>query len=176
VTHPEYRLERRRLTLERGKALTLEIRLEPNLTNVVEKKVVATVAPIAPLPERDSGLSTRAVVLIAGSTLTITAGVVGVIFWRKSVATYNQADGLRSELGEDSSACLPGNELDPDQCRALHERLVQGDRERAIMTGAFIAGGVVGIATAATHLLWTKAVRSNAMVTPWSTVGGAGCS
>lgn len=176
VSRPGYRDARRSLVLNAGDAKTLDFKMEPVAppSSAPRNKPMLPAASPPPTP-RSEASPTRNLVAIGGLALTVTAGVVGVVYWRRSVNSNDESEHYLDAAGGGRNACLPGREVDPEACRMLSDTLVRYDRETNVMRGAFVTAGVLGVATAATYFLWpTKEGTRRATIAPWSTAAGGG--
>jgi hypothetical protein len=168
----------RRLAIGPGDALVITLEVGPGTTSagVPGSGRKGAGAPggapaVAPGPEVDrgsGGLSGGAVVLIAGSVLTATATGLGVGFTLKAGGADDDVTRLRQRIATqpgagDHSYCSPpsGTPL-PTECGDLVDKLDERDSSRRIALGSFIAGGVLGVGTVVTYLLWPSRSAADA--------------
>lgn len=178
LSRPGYKEVQRILYLASGESKTLEFDLEPVATPKPTPKAQLVMRSPAPPPVQDeSGLGTRDVVAIGGLTLTAAAGVVGIVYWQKALSTWDEGKRIGDSLGPGSSYCVPGEEVDVATCAKLHSTFERYDREVHIMKGAYVAAGVLGVATVVTYLVWPKkASTPSTAIAPWTTTHGGGAT
>src|SRR5690606_15491870 len=129
------------------------------------------------------GVPAKTVVLIGGATLTLTAFGVGAVFaWQ---GNQHEADAERWRARVDAEGnpeaqswngqCHPSRPDRPAACDQLHDAIERSNRSYDNANLAFIAGGVLGVATLATWLLWPTSAPSPVTtgdgswtVVPWS--------
>jgi hypothetical protein len=98
----------------------------------------------------------RTVALVTGATLTIAAVVTGTVFAVKATRAENRATDLSAQLGP-ASCTLPS-----PACGDLANANRDLRDWRRISSVAFVAAGVLGVATAGTLLLWRSPTGSSA--------------
>jgi tetratricopeptide (TPR) repeat protein len=109
-----------------------------------------------------SGLSTKTLVILGGSALSLGAMGVGVGFTLKAGAAANDADALRAQIaaaGDPSLAgegayCSPPPGERPSQCDAYSAKLDDEENARNVALASFVTGGVLAVGTVVTALLW----------------------
>jgi hypothetical protein len=177
LSRPGYRDVQRNLYLAAGESRTLEFDLEP----VGESPApLPTVQAPPPPPHAPPEIQTkfefgaREIVTLGGATLTVTAGFVGLLYWRQKQGSEAHSEKLRTGLGSDG--CVPGEEKDLDACNDLRATNSRAHREAVITRDAFITAGALGVATVVTYLVWPskKVAVTKASIAPWSTLGGGG--
>ena len=120
-------------------------------------------------PER-AGTETRTIVLITGAGLTAVAIGFGVGFTLRGASLDDDAATQRAEVAETLGPAGCGT-LDAAQsaCIKLNDTLDQRNGANAIGQGAFIAAGVLGVATVVSFLVWPRS-----SVAPYAGIGPAG--
>lgn len=133
--------------------------------------VAVTAAP-APVPrsaplkeEHGGGIEARTVVLIGGVTLTAAATLVGIV----SLVRADSAESSRASLVREIRAETPPTVPDDSTCAGegvstkcgeLAQKVNEKVSAQNVAVGSFIAGGVFGVATVVTYLLWPAAKQS----------------
>jgi hypothetical protein len=143
--------------------------------------------PVQPASHDGGGLETRTVVVIGGAVLTAAAVGLGVYGELKAQA----ADTRRVQLLGEAQASLPdpvpGNQVCyqrpggpdiPKQCSEISSKVDEAIEFQRLRNASFIAGGVLGVATVTTFLLWPKArkeaERTGISVAPLDVAGSRG--
>ena len=118
VSRPGYRDVKRNLYLSSGDTKTLDFKMEPVVAppNPTNKAPVTATPP--PAAESD-GLDTRKLVALGGLTLTVAAGVVGIIYWRKRENSLDDALNIKSSAGFARNGCYPGPRSGPYSVRPI---------------------------------------------------------
>jgi len=168
-----YQFASREVSTDAGQALSVSIELQPE-SQVPES---ASRAPAPVSPESHGKVSARTWALVGGGVATAVSLGVAVVYRLKSNGDANDADSLQSQLVASSTA--PGGACTGSSrsslCNSLQDKLDAFDRERNVSTGAFVASGVLGIATLATALIWPNShstpqqASGSIHLGPWST-------
>lgn len=137
--------------------------------------------------DRAGGISARTWVLLAGGALTLSAGAIGIVYAVKmgdaeDDATRFLARTIREgapSLVESNSQCAADAASRPAACDDLARALDDRNRAARVANGAIFATGFLGVATAATFLLWPSGQTSRPKeaavnVSPWTTGGVRG--
>jgi hypothetical protein len=135
----------------------------------------------SPLPA-ERGTSVRTPVLVGGVALTTVALGIGVVYGLKAQSASGDADSASSRIKEQlagqgaTSACFSPSPAIAQDCKALGSRVDAAKSSRSTAQVAFVAAGVLGVATVATYLLWPRSGSSSAwlVVAPWHSAGTSG--
>lgn len=153
--------EPRRVTVLKGATVRVEIPLTAEAVPVSQVPSLPREEP----PKRRSfipgvALGAVAVVGIGG----------GIAFLGMASGKRSTADSTRALILADRRSCVPAApNLDTGRCPGLHSDLAASDTFHDVAVGAFIAGGIAAVGTAA-YFLWpsrpARAAGYNLQVTP----------
>src|SRR5512133_803117 len=113
-----------------------------------------------------SGLSTKTIVLLTESALTVAALGIGIGAWIAYTSADHDATKLREQIDTENkdpayakAPCTPLNPSRPMSCESLTARL--GDRTDAaeIVNVAMPVAGILAAVTVGTYLLWPRAEK-----------------
>lgn len=178
-----------RLVIAAGDAQQVALAPAPEKAPVPSAAIASTqakaTAPPAVQPEAvGGGTSARTPVVIGGAALTAVALGVGVAFGLKANSASDDAESLSKKIrgvvvgnggGGGESACESPAVLVSADCATLGSKVDAARSARTTAKVAFIAGGVLGVGTLATYLLWPRSSSSSALsFAPWHSAGVSG--
>jgi hypothetical protein len=120
-------------------------------------------------PRSTAGSDLRIPIVITGSLLTAAAAAIGIVYSGKENQAQDdvsqhqkEVDGAttNSHLRAADGGCSSLAQRPPSACAALADSVNTVVRNRNIKTAAFISGGVLGLATVATYVLWPSSAES----------------
>src|SRR5512133_862668 len=151
----------------------LRIGLETPTPTVPTTSQAHVVGPLATKPSSmehpsssKSGLSTKTIVLLTESALTVAAIGIGIGSWIAYTSADHDATKLREQIDTENkdpayakAPCTPLNPSRPMSCESLTARL--GDRTDAaeIVNVAMPVAGILAAVTVGTYLLWPRAEK-----------------
>ena len=129
-----------------------------------------------PAPGEARGSNGRTIVALTGGALALVSLGIGFYFFAKSESANSDAERLRASVnqrfgdpnapgGPTGPGCTVSSELCVELSNAVYDRATAAERARA----AFIASGVLAVATAGAWLLWPR--RESSMAKRQLTVG-----
>lgn len=109
--------------------------------------------------EPGGGITSRSVVLLAGSGAALVAAGMGAAFGISALAAENDVNRYRATLKALGQACHAG-ETTSRICASLRSAVARTNQNDAFSTGAWIAAGTLSAGTLAVWLLWGSEASS----------------
>lgn len=126
----------------------------------------AVLAPAPPPPhavlqndKSAEGIQGRTIVLISGATLTAAATAVGIVSLVRASSAGTTRDSLAREIRAETPATIPDDSICAGEsasakCSELAQKADEKVSAQNLAIGSFVAGGVFGVATIVTYVLW----------------------
>jgi putative intracellular protease/amidase len=163
VAHSGYQSDQRITTVQAGSDLDLEFKLVAEPVVASQPTPAVQTIPIAayPVSAKHPGIQPRTWFLIGGSVVTAIGLGVGIGYRIRANSLGGEVSSTDAQLDSVTATtsgqkCVSPTGDAQSLCSQLKSTLRQQDTAVNVATGSFVAAGVLGVATAATYLLWPK--------------------
>ena len=160
VSHEGYETHLETLTLSKGGARVLWIKLDSGGSGASSAPPAERPAPAEPAPPPMEEPARRSIVpAVVGGGLVLAGAAVGVAFLLSGNSSQNDADALQRKLAT-PNACGAGTLYAAD-CAALHDKNSKVDSARTVEVIGFSVAGAAAVGTAV-YLLWPHSRSASA--------------